>query len=79
MTTQTLDEILDVLSEEIPDDLQHGAHLLCQRGAAFVVTVCGIAMEWHERSGDDEELPRCSACYEALRCPVCGTVLMAES
>lgn len=60
-----------------PEDLQHGVHMPCQKGAEFVVSACGLALSWSERN-DETELLRCAPCYEATHCPVCGTALKPE-
>jgi hypothetical protein len=67
---------LDQLDSGPEPTLFHGAHLACQFGAPFVLTVCGQLCDWLEER-EDSPHPKCEVCWAPVWrvCPSCGELL----
>lgn len=67
---------LELVTEEVVDEepeVHHGVHTRCQKGSAFVVTDCGIAMDWDEKDTPGEHVD-CEICWTSKSCKLCGSV-----
>ena len=59
--------------DEVSDEV-HFAHLKCQRGAEYVITMCGLAQDW-DLAPQPFPAVDCEPCLDpTAACPVCGTL-----